>query len=111
MVLPAPSVIYLADGLYIEPEYTAGTNLVDYFSTSSQIRAQLNITEKTQRRLTEELERLITAFEDTTIDSVEDVTEIRQAHQTISEKLNQLEDGEKEKNCMTGPRPDGWNFP
>ena len=97
MVLPAPSVIYLADGLYIEPEYTAGTNLVDYFSTSSQIRAQLNITEKTQQRLTEELERLITAFEDTTIDSVEDVTEIRQAHQTISEKLNQLEDGEKRK--------------
>ncbi len=96
-LIPAPSVIYLADGLYIEPEYAAGTNLVDYFSTSSQLRAQLNITEKTQQRLTEELERLITAFEDTTIGSVEDVPKIREAHQTISDKLNQLEDGEKRK--------------
>lgn len=94
---PAPSVTYLADGLYIEPDYTAGTNLVDYFSTSSQIRAQLNFTEKTQRRLTEEAEKLVTDFEDTTIDSVEDVPEIRQMHETISEKLNQLEDGETRK--------------
>ncbi len=96
-LLPAPPVVYLADGLYIEPDYTAGTNLVDYFSTSSQFRAQQNITEKTQKRLTDELENMVAAFEDRTIDSVEDVPEVRSEYQAISQGLTRLEDGDKRK--------------
>ena len=96
-LLPAPPVVSLADGLYIEPDYTAGTNLVDYFSTSSQFRAQQNITEKTQKRLTDELENMVSAFEDRTIDSVEDVPEVRSEYQAISQGLTRLEDGDKRK--------------
>ena len=90
-------MVYLADGLYIEPDYTAGTNLVDYFSTSSQFRAQQNITEKTQKRLTDELENMVAAFEDRTSDSVEDVPEVRSEYQAISQGLTRLEDGDKRK--------------
>ncbi len=96
-LLPAPSVVYLADGLYIEPDYAAGTNLVDYFSTSSQFRAQQNISEKNQKKLTDQLEEMVAAFENKTIDSVEDVSEVRSQHQAISENLTRLEDGEKRK--------------
>ena len=94
---PAPSVTCLEGGLYIEPEANAGTNLVDYFSTISQHRAQQNISAKAQQRLISELEQMVTAFEKETIDSAADVYEIRSQHEAISEKLNQLESGEERK--------------
>ncbi|MCI8886628.1 MAG: hypothetical protein HFG70_00935 [Hungatella sp.] len=95
--IPAPAVTRLEGGLYIEPEVTAGTNLTDYFSTSSQLRAQQTLADKSQQRLINELNELVTAFEKETIDSAADVEEIRSKHQVISEKLNQLESGDVRK--------------
>ncbi len=94
---PAPTVIRLAGGLYIEPEDQAGSNLVDYFSTSSQLKAQQSISDKNQQRLYNELDQLITAFEGETIDSAEDVYEIRSQYEAISDKLKKLESGEDRK--------------
>ncbi len=95
--VPAPSVTYLEGGLYIEPEAQAGTNLVDYFSTISQHRAQQTISAKAQQRLINELEQLVAEFEQATINSAEDVYKIRSQHETITKKLNQLESGEERK--------------
>ncbi len=95
--LPAPPVTLLKGGLYIEPETAAGSNLIDYFSTSSQFIAQQSLSEKSQQRLTRELEDLIAAFEAATINSAADIYDIRASHETISEKLKQLENGDVRK--------------
>ena len=86
-----------AGGIYIEPTAQAGTNLVDYFSTSSELRAQQTLTDKAQAKLIAELDSLITTFENQTINSASDVYEIRQQYKDISEKLKQVQTGEDRK--------------
>jgi len=90
---PAP-VRQASDIPYTEPTAKAGTNLVDYFSNSSELRASQRLTDKAQSKLVEELDGLITAFENETINSAADVYTIREHYKDISAKLKQVQDGE-----------------
>lgn len=67
----------------------------DYFSTSSELQAEISIYEKEQRKLTEELMDKITEFESQTISSVEDVYTVRRQYRDISAKLLLLDNGEE----------------
>ena len=67
----------------------------DYFSTSSELQAEISLHEKEQRKLTEELMDKLTEFENQTISSVEDVYTVRRQYRNLSEKLQLLDGGEE----------------
>lgn len=63
----------------------------DYFSTTSELQAQISIHEKNQKKLLEKLTDSIASFETMTISSVEDVYAVQKQYKEISSDLQRLE--------------------
>ena len=65
----------------------------DYFSTTTELQAEISIHEKEQRKLQEEIESSLASFEAMIISSVEDVYRVQDVYSDLSSNIKLLEDG------------------
>lgn len=71
------------------------TGITDYFSTTSELRAQQSLHDKEQRRLEDQLETDMAAFEAKTIETVEDTYWVKNQYKSMITRLNLMDEGEK----------------
>ena len=79
----------------VEERTDPKNGVTDYFSTTSELRAQQSLHDKEQRRLTEQLETDVAAFEAKTIETVEDTYWIKNQYKDMVTRLNLMDEGEK----------------
>lgn len=71
------------------------TGIVDYMSTTADLRAEQNLHDKEQQKLVEELTNSVTSFEDKTIETVEDTYWVKNQYTALLAKINQVDEGEE----------------
>lgn len=79
----------------VEERLDAKTGITDYFSVTSELRAQQNLHDKEQRRLEEQLEVDVAEFEAKTIETVEDAYWVENQYKDMITRLNLMDEGEK----------------
>ncbi len=79
----------------VEQRADAKSGIVDYFSTTAELRAQQSLHDKEQQKLAEELNTAISEFEAKTINTVEDTYDVKNRYQTITSRLPLLDDGDQ----------------
>lgn len=79
----------------VEKRADPKSGIVDYFSTTAELRAQQSLHDKEQQKLTEELNTAIDEFEAKTINTVEDTYDVENRYRSITAKLPLLDDGSK----------------
>ncbi len=79
----------------VEERTDPQTGITDYFSTTSELRAQQSLHDKEQRRLEEQLETDVAAFEAKTIETVEDTYWVKEQYTSMITRLNLMDEGEK----------------
>lgn len=79
----------------VEMRADAKTGITDYFSTTSELRAEQSLHDKEQRRLEAELDVAVPAFEAKTIETVEDTYWVKEQYQSMITKLNMMDEGAK----------------
>lgn len=79
----------------VEERLDTKTGITDYFSTTSELRAQQSLHDKEQRRLEEQLEADVAEFEAKTIETVEDTYWVKDQYKNMITKLNLMDEGEK----------------
>lgn len=72
----------------VEERTDPQNGVTDYFSTTSELRAQQSLHDKEQRRLTEQLETDVAAFEAKTIETVEDTYWVKNQYKDMVTRLN-----------------------
>ena len=79
----------------VEERTDPQTGITDYYSTTSELRAQQSLHDKEQRRLEEQLETDMAAFEAKTIETVEDTYWVKDQYKSMITRLNLMDEGEK----------------
>jgi penicillin-binding protein 1A len=77
----------------VEERTNESTGITDLVSTTGELRAQQTLHDKEQQRTEEAVKALLEAFEDKTIETVEDTYWVKEQYQSITSKLNILDDG------------------
>lgn len=78
----------------VEERADSRTGIIDYFSTTSELRAQQSLHDKEQRRLEEQLQTDVAAFEAKTIENVEDTYWVKNQYKSMITRLNLMDEGE-----------------
>lgn len=78
----------------VEERPDSRNGITDYFSTTSELRAQQSLHDKEQRRLEEQLQADVAEFEAKTIESVEDTYWVKNQYKSMITRLNLMDEGE-----------------
>lgn len=79
----------------VEERQDAKSGVTDYFSVTSELRAQQSLHDKEQRRLEEQLEAEVAGFEAKTIETVEDTYWVQNQYKSMIARLALMDEGAK----------------
>lgn len=78
----------------VEKRQNTKNGITDYYSATSELRAQQNLHDKEQRRLEDQLESDVAGFEAKVIETVEDTYWVKNQYRNILTRLNLMDEGE-----------------